>query len=120
MKAVVMFSGTGVHWLAPVLKRGFRHVAVAVQTGNYWVGIDPRRGTPDIQVLTGGGENLAAHYAAAGLICVETEVADIDRRAPLALANCVGAVKAVLGVRAPLVFTPYQLFRHLQAVRGGQ
>ena len=39
---------------------------------------------------------------------------DLPRRAlwPAAL-TCVGVVKRILGVRAPWVLTPWQLFRHL-------
>lgn len=116
-KAVVVFSNEGTHWLAPVLKPGFRHCAVAVQSGGYWVGIDPRMGTPAITVYADAGQDIAAEFRAAGHIVVETEVSDTETRWPFALANCVGVVKAIIGVRDLTVWTPFQLYRYLTGTK---
>lgn len=113
MKAVVVFTNEGVHWLAPALRPGFRHCAVAVQSGDHWVGIDPRMGTPAITVYAGADFGIAAHFRGLGFAVVETEVNDAESRWPFALANCVGVVKAVLGIEAPSIWTPWQLFKFL-------
>lgn len=113
MKALVIFSDAGVHWAAPMLKQGFRHVAVAVLNGGYWIGIDPVMGTPDIRVIAGPNHDLAGQYRDEGFTVVETSVRKGNDLFPLALANCVGAVKAILGINAPFIITPFQLHRHL-------
>lgn len=112
MKAIAIFSNTGSHWAGRFLKVGFRHVAMAIQTEHGWVGLDPRQGTPDIQVICAPEFDLAAFYRGSGLAVAETEVRDIPFRWPFVIANCVGVVKAVLGIRAPLVWTPHQLYQH--------
>ena len=113
MKALVIFSDAGVHWAAPMLKQGFRHVAVAVLNEGYWIGIDPVMGVPDIRVIAGQDADLAGHYRAEGFTVIETWTRKNDGLFPLALANCVGAVKAILGINAPLIWTPLQLHRHM-------
>lgn len=117
MKAVVVFTDEGVHWLAPVLKEGFRHVGVAIQSDKYWVGIDPRMGTPAITVYAEAGFDIATYFRGLGHAVVETEVSDTETRWPFALANCVGVVKAILGVRDLFVWTPFQLYRHLMGTK---
>jgi hypothetical protein len=37
----------------------------------------------------------------------------MPRRVPLMVTTCVGVVKAVLGIRAPWIITPLQLYRYL-------
>lgn len=113
MKALVIFSDAGVHWAAPMLKQGFRHVAVAVLNEGYWIGIDPVMGVPDIRVIAGPDHDLAGQYRDEGFTVVETNIRNNAGPFPFALANCVGAVKAVLGINAPLIWTPLQLYRHL-------
>ena len=109
----MIFSNEGVHWAAPMLKQGFRHVAVAVLNGGYWIGIDPVMGTPDIRVIAGPDHDLAGQYRSEGFTVVETDIRKNAGPFPFALANCVGAVKAILGLNAPLIWTPFGLFKHL-------
>lgn len=113
MNALAVFHGHGNHWLDPVLKPGFRHVMAAVREENYWVLIDPRAGTPAVTVVANADYDLARFYRDLGYSVVETKRRDTRPKIPWMLNNCVGAVKAVLGLRAPFVLTPHQLWRKL-------
>ncbi|NIA72282.1 hypothetical protein HBA54_27185 [Pelagibius litoralis] len=115
MRALVVFHDHGAHWASPALKRGFRHVFCAVESGDYWILFDPRDGRPVIEVVAPEGYDLATFYRAEGYSVKEIgiEAATSPIRWPYFWANCVGAVKAVIGLRAPLVVTPHQLYRRL-------
>lgn len=115
VRALVVFHDQGTHWAAPLLKPGFRHVFAAVEVGDYWIMFDPREGRPVIEVVAPAGYDLAAFYRKQ---CFRTRDVRLPPtteplRWPYLWANCVGAVKAVIGLRAPLVVTPYQLYRRL-------
>lgn len=64
--------------------------------------------------------HLMAQQAAPWILAVETPAAPPSQammRGPL---SCVEAVKALLGLRAPLVLTPRQLARHLRVHLGAR
>lgn len=80
----------------------------------YWLSIDPAKGVPVINVEGGPGFDLKGHYEDLGCVVVETETQSAGPpRWSWALANCVGVVKYVLGIRAPFVITPFQLYKRL-------
>lgn len=114
-RAIVVFHDHGIHWASPVLKTGFRHCFIVMEVGAYWVSIDPRAGLPEIDVVATASYDLATFYRSHGFATVETERAASPpfRFMPWSLANCVGVVKAILGLRAPLVVTPHMLYRTL-------
>lgn len=114
-RALVAFSGrAGLPWLR-LLRRGFRHCFVAIEAGDRWVVIDPLSHYTDVEVYAGiGADQLAARLRADGLTVVDTyAVRPSPRPAPWRPHSCVEAVIRVLGLRAPRVFTPWQLYRHL-------
>ena len=113
MKTLVCFHNHGAHFLDPLLKEGFRHCFVAVLSGDYWVRIDGMGGVPEIEVVAGADYDLAAFYRRQGYAVVETEQRVRQPIAPFVAANCVGVVKAVLGLRAPFALTPYRLYIRL-------
>ncbi len=110
MKAVAVFHDHGDNRF---LKPGYRHCFVAVQSGNAWIRIDTLAGRLVIEVVAPAAYDLAKFYRAEGYTVVETEQRSLSWAWPLALATCVGLVKAVLGLNAPLVVTPYQLYRRI-------
>lgn len=114
MKALVVFHRHGTHMLARWLKRGFKHCFVAVESDGYWIVIDGKDGVPAIDVVAGSDFDLAEFYRSKKYTVIETQQHTSEPSWPLAVDNCVGLVKCVLAIDAPLVFTPYQLFRHLQ------
>jgi len=114
-RALVAFSGhAGLPWLR-LLRRGFRHCFVAIEVGACWVVIDPLSHYTDVEVYAGiDAEQLVSQLRADGLTVVAARaIRPPPRPAPWRPHSCVEAVIRVLGIRAPRVFTPWQLYRHL-------
>lgn len=112
MKALAVFHNHGAGLFQPVLKPGFRHVFVAIASGDYWITIDGKNGVPVAEVVAPSDYDLAAFYEDEGYTVVAVEQRTQPPRGPLAAANCVGMVKAALAVRS-WALTPYQLYKHL-------
>lgn len=112
MRAVVCFHNHGCHVLDPLLKRGFRHVFCALESGDCWIMIDGRAGVMVIEAVAPAGYDLATFYRAQGFTVIETNQGSKPLRTPLVASNCVGFVKAVLGIRCAAV-TPWRLYKHL-------
>ncbi len=116
MKALVVFfdpPNARYQWL---LKPGFRHVFACVLNGDYWIMNDPRDGRPVLQVAGLADYDLKEYFELQGYTVVETEQGDVPTGAPMTVNDCVGSVKALLCIRAPLVQTPYGLYKYL--IRG--
>jgi hypothetical protein len=112
--AVVVFTNAGEHPLAPLLKPGFRHCFVVVRDAKGpWILVDPADGVPCLSVIGLEDFDVPGFYRDMGLTVVETAVVSVPFYFPWTIANCVGMVKAVIGLRAPLVVTPYGLYRRL-------
>ena len=94
------------------LRRGFRHCFVAVSTASGWVIYDPLSQQTDLGIVHGfSADELAGWYLNSGMRVIETRVrAAPCRPAPLRPYTCVEAVKRVLGLHAPWVVTPWQLY----------
>jgi hypothetical protein len=108
-----VFHGHGDGWLSRLLKPGFRHVFAAVDDGRHWVLVDGRAGVPEVRVLRESAYDLESFYRAEGFTVVPARQRGVAPHGPLAVANCVGMVKALLCIRAPLACTPWALYRHL-------
>lgn len=115
MRAILVFHGDGNGCFSCFLKPGFRHCFVCVHdVNNIWVRIDGQAGVPEIRTEAAACTDLAAHFRALGYSVVElNRVAPQRPRGPLMLGTCVGAAKRVLGIRAPFVLTPWQLYCRL-------
>ena len=115
MRALVVFRDNGGHVLDLLLKRGFRHVFCAIQDPKgYWIRFDNLEGLPQIDIVGVPGTDLATFWRAEGFTVIEMERGNEAPRWPLVNANCVGAVKVMLGIRAPFVLTPRQLYKRLK------
>ncbi len=117
MKAVVVFHGHGTgFWPAFLGRDGFRHCFVVVPAGAYWILLDGHAGSPRLEVVGGtAAHDMAVHYKRQGFTIIEAEILEREPLVwPWMLMNCVGATKAVLGIAAPWVLTPWQLYRHLR------
>ncbi len=114
---VVFRDQTEIGWLC-CLKRGFRHCAVWVRAGDFWI----LQEALSNQTLLGiwpacEGARLVAALRASGHHIVPARIAAAPRRiAPMLPYSCVESVKRVLGIHAWSVLTPWQLYRHL--IRG--
>lgn len=113
-RVLAVFHGHGNHVLAPLLRDGFKHVFCALDDGNVWVRVDMMSGVPEIEAVAPSGFDLAAFYRDEGFTVVETEQGTRPPHGPLAALNCVGLTKIVLAIGAPMVLTPWQLFRYLR------
>ena len=115
-RAIVLFGNTvGLrqHWLAPLLKEGFRHCSVAVEAGDYWVFVDPNPDCIRFQVPALKNYDLAGHFKNGGSTAIELNITGAEVNLPLVVSNCVGVVKTVFGIRRFSIITPYQLYKYL-------
>lgn len=116
MQAVIVFHGRGQGRWARFLAPGFRHCFVCVldHARGIWVRIDGRAGIPEFRAEASAAFDLETFYRAAGftVIVLENHVPR-PPRTPMMLGTCVGAAKRVIGLHAPLVLTPRQLYRRL-------
>ena len=116
MRAIVVFHGHGHGRMARLLAPGFRHCFVCVHDVNdIWVRLDGRAGLPELRTDAPGAFDLAGHFRNVGFSVLELD--GFEPRPPrgvLMLGTCVGAAKRVLGLRAPFVLTPRQLYRRLR------
>jgi hypothetical protein len=114
--ALVVFVDRGCVWLRG-LKRGFRHCFVALRDRDIWLVCDSLKDRIELFVLPVAAEaDLASFYHAQGHRVLIGTTQPKLRRGSLVLAplTCVTVVKRLLGVDAPWVLTPWQLFGHLK------
>ena len=113
MKALVVFwdpDGARYQWL---LKPGFRHVFCCVDDGNYWTMFDARDGRAVVQTIEHSDYDLKGFFEEQGHVVLETEQGP-PLKTPIIVKNCVGGVKLILSIHAPLAQTPFQLYKHLK------
>lgn len=114
-RAWVVFSGDAeVPWVR-LLKPGFRHCFAVLHDGACWITVDPLAPFTEVVVQpVPASFDLPDWYLRQGLTVIPGPLNHGDRRpAPWRPFTCVEAVKRLLGLRAPWVFTPWQLYRHL-------
>ena len=117
-RVLLVFSGrTGVAWLR-WLRSGFRHCFVAVDDGVEWLTIDPLLHRLEVRASGLPSDfDLAGEYRRMGMTVADVVPAPVPlRRAPLGLFTCVETAKRLLGIRAPWVVTPWQLYRTVSRV----
>ena len=115
--ALVVFTGmTCIRWLK-TLRAGFRHCFVVVFQGNSAIVCDPLSNRMILGAVQPASPAIVAQwYRERGFTVVAAEVSEVPRRGALLRPfTCVETVKRVLGISAPFVLTPWQLYRHLLA-----
>ena len=116
----VVFSGqTDLSWLK-ILKPGFRHCYVLLNDGQRWTSVDPLSHLTEIAIHhhVPVSFDLPDWLSRRGLKVVSASIRrDLKKPAPFMAFTCVEAVKRLLGLHHRLIFTPWQLYRHL--VRAG-
>jgi hypothetical protein len=104
-------------WLT-FLRRGFRHCFVVLRAGSLWLACEPLKDRIELATLAlPPGFDLPAFYAGQGhrvLQGCRPPPRPRQAFAPGPL-TCVTVVKRLLGIRAPWVWTPWQLYAHLSA-----
>ena len=119
-EALVVFAGNSDIWWLGGLKSGFRHCFIAFNDGRHWITLDPLSHRTEVMVQEVPADfDLRAFYEERGMRCVTAALAPTPLRcAPPGPFTCVEAVKRALGLRAPLVWTPRQLYRRLTGIPG--
>jgi hypothetical protein len=113
--ALVVFIGDlSIRW-AKLLRPGFRHCFMVVGRQDCWVIFDPMSNFTNLGSFSGPTiDDVAEWYRQFGFTVIKTP---IRREGPPSAEwrphTCVEAVKRVLGVRAPWVITPWQLYRYI-------
>lgn len=119
-RAWVVFTGQAdLPWLR-VLRPGFRHCFVLLNDGQGWISVDPTLAHMDVSAHhhVPASFDLPQWLRDRGHLAVEAPVfRSFKNRAPWRFFTCVEAVKRVLGLRARFVFTPWQLFRHIEKLK---
>jgi hypothetical protein len=108
-------------WLRP-LRRGFRHCFVVMRAGSVWLACEPLKDRIELDALAVPEDfDLAAFYCQQGhrVLLGERLPARARSRFALAPMTCVTVVKRLLGIDAPWVWTPWQLYAHLSGPKGG-
>lgn len=115
---VVFTDQTDLWWLK-FLRRGYRHCFVLIRFADIWITVDAlahkteimRIDLPDVFTLIGWMESQGDRVVRVPVI------KGIDKPLLPSLFSCVESVKRVIGIRAPLVMTPWQLFNHLNRLQ---
>ncbi|MEO5336533.1 MAG: hypothetical protein H7841_06530 [Magnetospirillum sp. WYHS-4] len=113
--ALVVFAGQADLKGLRLLRPGFRHCFVVLRRQGHWVVYNPLSHWTEIQVLADRpAADLACWFAEKGYRVVPAPAGEAPRiPAPWRPYTCVEAVKRALGLRAPWVFTPWQLYKRL-------
>lgn len=116
-KAWVVFSGQAdLKWLR-LLKSGYRHCYVLINDGEHWVSIDPLSGHTEVTVHDLAPDfDLPAWLQARGMITIAAPITPQAKQAPPGLCSCVESVKRILGLHAPFILTPWQLYQKLRVI----
>lgn len=115
---LVFCHETEIAWLRG-LKPGFRHVFMALPVQGGWITLDPLSTRLEVEYHPLPPDTgLAAWFRARGHAVLESPILPpLPVQWPFAPLTCVSVVKRVLGIQAPLVITPWQLYRHLGGTR---
>jgi hypothetical protein len=112
---VVFADHAGCPWLRP-LRRGFRHCFVVIRMQSVWLACEPLKDRIELDALAVPDDfDLPTFYCQQGHRVLLGERVRMRARARIALAplTCVTVVKRLLGIDAPWVWTPWQLYAHL-------
>jgi hypothetical protein len=118
---VVFADHVQCRWLRP-LRRGFRHCFVVVRAGSLWLACEPLKDRIELDALAlPHGFDLATFYGERGhrVLVGQRPPVTARRRLVVAPLTCVTVVKRLLGIDAPWVWTPWQLYAHLSRPEGG-
>lgn len=116
-EALVVFVDRTECWWLRRLAPGFRHCFALLRRGEAWLVCDPLKARIALELLRPPPElDLGAWYARQGHHVLRGYSAGPSQRTPLLRPlTCVEVVKRLLGLHAPFVLTPRQLFDHLRS-----
>lgn len=110
--AIVIFGPSQLPYLK-VLRDGYQHCMIAVQSGPAWQLIDPLSNAFYVTELgIAHPDEIISSFVEQGFDAVATQRrAPVAAEMPLGMFTCVEVVKRVLGLRNRWIMTPWQLRR---------
>ena len=120
--AYVVFSPRAGLWWLRLLRPGFRHCFVLLHDGVGLVAIEPLVSRISVSALEVpfGAEAFVRSLEVQGMTVVPARIAgESPDKWRFGIFTCVEVVKRVLGLRAPLAFTPWRLYRYLKLQHTG-
>jgi hypothetical protein len=112
---IVFQEAESKHWVQRFLKQGFSHCWAYKRSpgGQFWIVIDPMQSHLHIDLIDIDTKLHELHKDAT-ILRISNRI-DVSReRGHLCRFTCVEVVKCLLGIKSPLAFTPYQLYKRLQ------
>ena len=118
MNAVLIYCDEAAHWASPALRRGFRHVwaLIADERARSWIEHDLTTAFGrTARAFAGLDYDVVGHFEAAGCVVQRATAEPWKRhRLPMSTPSCVTMCKELLGINAPWIWTPHQLYRHVE------
>lgn len=110
--AYVAFGGSPTHWWTRFLKKGFYHCLLILGNGREWCVIDPVLHFTDLIIVK--TLHIESFFINKGYRLVRT-TPSVPQKIKFYLRpyTCVETVKHFLGISAPNLWTPHQLFSYL-------
>lgn len=111
-RAIVIFSGQSDLRILRLLKPGFRHCCLMIEVDQNWVFYNPMSHVTTMRIYSGLSlDEIVSWFHYCGHIVVCCRVSS-PRNIDVSVRpyTCVEAVKRMLGITAPRVVTPWQLF----------
>ena len=115
----IVFEHGDMPWkLAKLLKPGYRHCYAVRYDGHEWIYFHPHLGHTDIRVMAAPPGStifdvVSTGYSAIIHIDTQQKVGKVRQAWPTFF-TCVEQIKALLGIRAGFVFTPWKLYKLLK------
>jgi xanthine/CO dehydrogenase XdhC/CoxF family maturation factor len=102
------------YWAVQGCKKGFRHCyLMRSDHDTVWTIFNPCRSHLDVSYELVSDYPSPLDYALANDTVVKYNPKTTGFNQGITVMSCVGVVKYMLGINAPFVLTPYQLYRHL-------
>jgi hypothetical protein len=111
---VVFCDHTDLWWLK-FLRRGFRHCFILLRFADIWISIDAlAHKTEIVRIDLPDLINLKQWLETNGDIVIKCPISKAKEK-PIgpSVFSCVESVKRIIGIRKPLIITPWQLYKFI-------
>ena len=113
----IVFRGSKLnHWIMGYLQPNFKHCYAVKESpgGHFWLIVDGKNACTEVRLES------KLNYPGIRDLCpdciilpIKAKINPDQNRWSLCIFNCVEQVKALLGIKDSRIWTPYQLYRHL-------
>lgn len=104
------------HWTEPFTRRGYRHAIALTPDGGGTIIVNRLSWRLHIERVAIPIGWVLKHFMLEGFWFVAYRAVIRARHAWPGILSCVETIKALVGIRSPLVITPWQLYRRLRAM----